>query len=113
MTQINEPALPDKTIDVANIIRACRTRIASEYVRAGDSAALVATACASILLQAHVEAGSLRQDALDQLVETTDNLGIPDRLGADIVDAFLDAGPSLYDIVADIWARHTIPAVAA
>jgi hypothetical protein len=48
-------------VNLGQLVRDCQLRIANEYATKGDSHALVATACASIVLQAYVEAGSLRQ----------------------------------------------------
>jgi hypothetical protein len=87
------------TVNLGQIIRDCQLRIATAYATKGDSHALVALACSSIVLQAYVEAGSLRQDALDHLAETAHNLGMPGRLGVEIVDIALDTGPMLYDAI--------------
>lgn len=91
--------------DLGRIIRECQLRITCAYTSKGDSHALVAVACGSICLQAYVEAGALAPDVLDHLAETADNLGLGDRVGFEAVDIALDAGPLLYDALADYWQR--------
>jgi hypothetical protein len=111
MTQINDGPEQGK-VDVYNIVLSCRQKISTEYVRRGDSGALVSAACGSIVFAALIEAGSLRADAIDMLEETLSNLGVRQRIGDDITDIFLDTGPQLFDQVADIWSRRTIQVAA-
>jgi hypothetical protein len=93
-------------VDLGQIVRDCRLKIATACAARGDSHALAAVACASITLQAYVEAGSLRQEAICHLAETAANLGLDDRLGEEVVGTALDAGPMLYDELAVIWERQ-------
>ena len=92
-----------KVVNLGKVIRDCKLRIATAYQKGGDSHALVAVACSSIVLQAYVEAGSLRQAALSHIADTARNLGLHRRLGAKVVFAALHTGPHLYDLLADVW----------
>jgi hypothetical protein len=93
-------------VDLGQIIRDCRLKIATVCATKGDSHALAALACGSITLQAYVEAGSLTQEAICHLAETAANLGLDDRLGGEVVGTALDAGLMLYDELAAIWQRQ-------
>lgn len=98
-------------VDLGGIVRACRLKIATACATRGDSHGLAALACASITLQAYVEAGSLTQEAVGHLAETAANLGLTDRLGEPVVETALDAGPMLYDELAAI-RQHQSPEAA-
>jgi hypothetical protein len=87
------------TPNLRQIVLDCRRRISEAFALRGDSHALAALACSSITLQFYVEAGSLRQDILDELAETANNLGLSSRLGADVVDIAADCGPMLFDAI--------------
>jgi hypothetical protein len=93
-------------VDLGGIVRECRLRIATACAARGDSHALAALACASITLQAYIEAGSLCDEAVIHLAETAANLGLDHRLGEEVVETALDAGPMLYDEFAAIWQRQ-------
>ena len=93
-------------VDLGAIIRECRLRIATACAAKGDSHGLAALACASITLQAYIEAGSLCQEAIHHLAEAADNLGLNDRLGEAVVETALDAGLMLYDELAAIWQQQ-------
>jgi hypothetical protein len=92
--------------DLGRIVRDCRLRIATACATRGDSHGLAALACASITLQAYVEAGSLAPEVIDHLAETAANLRLDDRLGEAVVDTALAAGVMLYDEFAAAWERQ-------
>ena len=91
-----------RPIDLAKIIRECQLRMAAAYVHGGDAAALQALACSSITLQGLIAAGSLTPDAIERLAATADNLGLPARLGPDIVDVALGTGAAFYAEIDDV-----------
>ena len=93
-------------VDLGQIIRDCRLQIAAACAAKGDSHALAALACASITLQAYIEAGSLCDEAIVHLAETAANLGLHHRLGEAVVATALDAGLMLYDEFAAIWQQQ-------
>ena len=84
-------------INVATIVRQCRLRVAEQYKLRGDSHAVIAAACASIVLEAYIVAGSLVPSALDQIREVLDNLGTTRRCGADVVDTCIGVGAALFE----------------
>ena len=90
-------------VNLGQVIRDCKLRIAETYAKRGDSHALVALACSSIVLQAYVEAGSLRQAALAHLAHTAHGLGLHKRLGTKFVRIALRCGPMPYDLMAEAW----------
>ena len=106
MTQINQPASPDKAINVASIVRTCRHRIAEQYKLHGDGHALVALACSAIVFEAHIVAGSLVPSALGQLREVADNLGTTKRCGADVVDTCIGVGAALFAELEAVYAAQ-------
>ena len=90
-------------VNFNKLICDCKLRICIAYKNGGDSHALVAVACSSILLQAYVEAGSLRQSALANIGHTAHALGMHRRLGTKVVFTALHAGMLLYDDLAYAW----------
>lgn len=97
-----------KVIDMGQVIRDCQMKIATAYATKGDSYALVAVACASVSLQAYVEAESLAPDVIGQLAVTAHNLGLHKRLGNEYVDIALHCGPMLYDEMAAAYANEVL-----
>ena len=99
-------------VNLRQVIRGCQQRITNAYATKGDSYALVAAACSSIALQALVEAGSLKQSALGHIAETARNLGLHARLGEEVVNIALDAGPTMFDEIEQALTGETVEATA-
>jgi PP-loop superfamily ATP-utilizing enzyme len=102
-----------RLINLAKIIRECQLRIYAAYVHGGDSAALQAVACGSITLEGLIVAGSLKPAAIERLAETAENLGLPTRLGQQIVDVALSTGAEFYAEIDDVLVRRNAIQVAA
>jgi hypothetical protein len=109
MTQIDsEP----RCVNVNQLVRDCRSRVLAAHKVHADAGAVAAIACGSILLSAHVLAGNLSADVLDELAEVADNLGLPRRLGQDVVDCAVAAGASFYRDMATACEHGAIEGVA-
>jgi hypothetical protein len=85
-----------RVVNLQKVIREEQFRISAAFVSGGDAAALQAVACASIRLGGWIVAGSLKPEAIERLAETATNLGLPDRLGEDVIEVALATGPELY-----------------
>src|SRR5262245_31275505 len=95
-------------VNMGQVIRGCQQRIATACTTKGDSHALVAVACSSIALQAYIEAGSLIPGALKHIEETARNLGLHKRLGEEIVNIALDAGPMMFHEIEEALAGEVV-----
>ena len=93
-------------IDGAAIVRQCRVRVAEQYKLHGDSHALVAAACASLVLEAYIVAGSLVPSALDQIREVLDDLGTTLRCGEDVTECCVDAGRALFEELEAVYSAR-------
>ena len=99
-------------IDVTAIVRQCRLRVAEQYKLHGDSHALVAAACASIVLEAYIIAGSLVPSALDQICEVLDNLGTTRRCGEDVTECCVRTGAALFEELEAVYAAQDLQRAA-
>ena len=99
-------------VNLQKVIRGCQQRIANAYATQGGGHALVAVACSSIALQAYVEAGSLIPGALGHIAETARNLGLHERLGEEVMNIALDAGPIMFHEIEEALAGEIVEATA-
>src|SRR5262245_8821748 len=97
-----------RSVNLSQLIRDCRLRVFAAHRRGGDAAAFQAVMCASITLAGYIIAGSLKPEAIDEISEAADNIGLTRRHGQEVVHVALSAGATAYRDLADAWDRTTI-----